>query len=117
MIPYTHKNLPEVTNKYRKKLPKQARKNDDAITIIRALLGEGFIKGMIMRVEGWEHIDNTWVVEGNDTRMFKEQEIGVNKGDLVWEQIRRLQDMKNRVYKFERTIEGNIPVMTIWRAY
>ena len=109
-------NEPTTTTNYIKRKNKM-RGDLDAVQLIRGLLSEEFIKGSIIKIVGYEHIDRTWVVEGRDTRMFREREVGVDKGRLVWEKLCELMATKEREYKMIKSWRGDLPVTTIWRVY
>ena len=110
--------LPYTTTNYKKTIKNPSPKKSESLTgIIRRVLGEPFQKGGIIKVTGYETIDRSWTVEGDDTRIFREHEIGVCKGDIVWQQVNKLMGEKDRIYKMEKTWIGQLPVVTIWRVY
>lgn len=97
---------------------KEPKKEPDACSIIRFILGEEFIKGALIQVKGYEEIDHTWKVEENWAKTFKNRMASVCKGDLVWQQINKLAETKDREYKMTKRLNTKKePVVTIWRVY
>ena len=102
------------SNKTVKKIPK---KEPDACSIIKLLLCDGFEKGALIQIRGYEEIDDGWKVEENWVRTFKNRKVSICKGDLVWQQVSKLAEMKDKEFKMTKRIVKGIPVVTIWRVY
>jgi hypothetical protein len=100
-----------------KTVKKEPKKEPDACSIIKLLLGDGFEKGALIKIRGYEEINDGWRVEDNWVRRFKHRSVAICKGDLVWQQVKKLAEMKDKEFKMTKIKVKGIPVVTIWRVY
>ena len=108
---------PYTTKSFLKYVNEKPKPEEGAISLIRYILSDKFVVGKIIKVRGYERIDKSWTVEGRQALLFRENEMGICRGDLVWYQIEKLMADSGKMFKASRSYHGYNAIMTIWRVY